>query len=64
MEAFTLVQIAAAVFGGNLLTLMLVKGYQIIERDERERGEATWWRYFVPVVPLALFALVVIGSTS
>lgn len=58
IDQFGVVQIAAAVLLGNLLTLVLVKGWQIIERED----PASWWRYAMPVVPLALVALVILAG--
>jgi ABC-type multidrug transport system permease subunit len=57
-SAFGLVQVAAAVFLGNLLTLVVVKGFQALERDE-PKGFFKWMAYAVP----GLFALAaLIGS--
>ena len=58
MSSFGVVQIAAAVLLGNLLTLMFVKGWQIIEKDD----PASAWRYLVPLVPLALVAVVILAG--
>jgi ABC-type multidrug transport system permease subunit len=58
LTAFGLVQVAAAVFLGNLLTLVVVKGFQALERDE-PKGFFKWMAYAVP----GLFALAaLIGS--
>jgi hypothetical protein len=60
LTAFGLMQVAAAVFIGNLMTLVVVKGFQALERDE-PKGFFKWMAY---AVPGALAALVLIGSAG
>jgi hypothetical protein len=60
LSAFELMQIAAAVFLGNLMTFAVVKGAQILDNA----GESAWWKYFVCVVPVGMALLALIGSTG
>lgn len=59
LSAFALVQIAVAVFLGNLMAFAVVKGAQILGRED---GPA--WKYAAYAVPAAIGALVIIGSTG
>lgn len=59
-SAFGVVQIAAAVLAGNALTLVLVKGFQILEKDEPQ----SWYKYMAYAVPSFFVLVAIIGSTS
>lgn len=60
LDGFAIVQIAVAVFLGNLMTLVVAKGFQALERDE-PHGLFKWMAY---AVPGTLAALVLIGSSG
>jgi hypothetical protein len=57
IDAFTMMQIAIAVFIGNALTLLMVKGYQKLDADGSK-----WFARACYALPLAMAALALIGS--
>jgi hypothetical protein len=59
LTAFQVMQIAMAVFAGNALTLLMVKGYQWMIAEG-----SPWWASACYAFPLLLVVLVLIGSTS
>lgn len=59
-DAFAVCQIAVGVFLGNLMALVVAKGFQALERDD-PKGFFKWMAY---AVPGAFAALVLIGSTA
>ena len=61
LSAFAVVQVAAAVFCGNLLTLWLIKGFKSID----ETPGSTRLRGFAgALVPLLFILAALIGSTN
>lgn len=57
IDAFAMMQIAIAVFAGNALTLLMVKGYQIMNKEG-----SPWYGILCWALPLGMTALALIGS--
>lgn len=58
---FGVIQIAAAVFGGNMLTLWLIKGFKSIDETP---GSRSLRGFAGALIPMFFFLAALIGSTN